>query len=166
MRDLVGKTYGQERQSVPISVSDIRRWALALYYPESPPRLFWDEDYAAGSSHGGIVAPEEFNPFAWFTSDGPVLPPSYDGVVQTGSIEEAFGVGSPATRFVLNGGTEVRYGVRMRPNDVITAGKSTLVEYKERTSRLGLMLVTVNESMWTNQDGDMVKVVRNTGIRY
>jgi hypothetical protein len=55
--------------SYPIAASDIRKWAIAVYYPEIPPRLFWDEDYAATSRFGGIVAPEEFNPFAWMTRD-------------------------------------------------------------------------------------------------
>ena len=53
--------------SFPITDSDIRRWAIAVYYPEPAPRLFWDAEYAAGTVHGGIVAPEDFNPFAWLT---------------------------------------------------------------------------------------------------
>ena len=62
--------------SYPIAASDIRKWAIAVYYPEIPPRLFWDEDYAATSRFGGIVAPEEFNPFAWITRDpGPTMRP-------------------------------------------------------------------------------------------
>ena len=51
--------------SFPIAASDIRKWAMAVYYPAPPPRLFWDEEYAAATRFGGIVAPEEFNPFAW-----------------------------------------------------------------------------------------------------
>ena len=31
--------------SFPITDSDIRRWAVAIYYPEDPPRLFWDAGY-------------------------------------------------------------------------------------------------------------------------
>jgi hypothetical protein len=166
MRALVGREHGKTVTSVPIALSDIRRWALAIYYPEVPPRLFWDEDYAATTSHGGIVAPEEFNPFAWFTADGPVMPSSYEGVVRGGGVEEEFGVTPPETSFILNGGTEVTHGVRMRPGDVITAGRTKLVEYRERQSRLGLMLITINETIWTNQDGEMVKVSRGTGIRY
>ena len=51
--------------SLPIEASDIRRWAIATYYPEQPPRLFWDEEYAKTTRWGGIIAPPEFNPFAW-----------------------------------------------------------------------------------------------------
>jgi hypothetical protein len=166
MRDLVGRQFGTERCSVPIALSDIRKWALAVYYPEVPPRLFWDEEYARSTSHAGIVAPEEFNPFAWFTSAGPVMASSYEGPVRSSGPEGAFEVAAPETTFVLNGGSQVTYGVRMRPGDVITSGLTTLVDYKERPSRLGLMLFTTTETIWTNQDGQMVKTTRGTGIRY
>ena len=38
--------------SFPITDSDIRRWAIAVYYPEPAPRLFWDAEYAAGTCTG------------------------------------------------------------------------------------------------------------------
>ena len=48
-----------DRRSMPIAVSDIRKWAQAVYYPEAPPRQYWDEEYAATTPAGGIVAPED-----------------------------------------------------------------------------------------------------------
>lgn len=51
--------------SPPISEGDIRKWAIAVYWPDTPPRQFWDAGYAESTRWGGIVAPEEFNPFAW-----------------------------------------------------------------------------------------------------
>jgi hypothetical protein len=166
MRALVGREYGTERVSVPISLSDIRKWAMAVYYPEVPPRLFWDEEYARTTSHGGIVAPEEFNPFAWITAEGPSIAPTFQGAIRGSGPEGAFGVASPETTFILNGGIEVTYGARMRPGDVITSGKTKLVDYKERESRLGQMLFTQTETGWTNQSGEMVKISRGIGIRY
>ncbi len=151
---------------MPISLSDIRKWAMAVYYPDIPPRLFWDEEYARTTTHGCVVAPEEFNPFAWFTADGPTAAPTFQGPIRGSGPEAAFGVDPPETTFILNGGSEATYGVRMRPGDVITSGQSTVIEYKERPSRLGLMLFTVTESTWTNQNDEMVKVTRGTGIRY
>ena len=66
MRSIVGAVM---RQSVshPVAIADIRKWAIAVYYPETPPRQFWDENYARTTQFGCIVAPEEFNPFAWST---------------------------------------------------------------------------------------------------
>jgi hypothetical protein len=66
---------------------------------------------------------------------------------------------------LINGGTEVDYGVRMRPGDVITS-VSRLAGYTEREGRLGLMLFTTTEDTWTNQRDETVKTSRSTLIRY
>ena len=63
MADAIGGVLS-ERVSYPVAESDIRRWAIAVYYPAEPPRQFWDAAYAKSTRHGGIVAPEDFNPFA------------------------------------------------------------------------------------------------------
>ena len=118
--------------SFPVTDSDIRRWAIAIYYPEDPPRLFWDADYATQTRHAGIVAPEEFNPFAWMTSDGPRKASAGHNPDLT---EITLGIEGPGLKFQLNGGSEVEYGVRMRPGDVITSVRS-LAGYSEREGRL------------------------------
>ena len=164
MRVIIGLEL-RRSSSFPITDSDIRRWAIAVYYPESAPRLFWDAEYAAGTSYGGIVAPEDFNPFAWLTrteADAGVVTRAAGGFV---SAEEVLGVEKAATQSLINGGTEVEYGVRMRPGDVITS-VTTLAGYSEREGRLGLMLFTMSEDTWTNQRGETVKTSRNTLIRY
>ncbi|HEY7107487.1 MAG TPA: MaoC family dehydratase N-terminal domain-containing protein [Acidimicrobiia bacterium] len=163
MRAAIG-TELMERVSFPVSVSDIRRWAVAVYYPEPPPREFWDEEYAADTPFGGIVAPEEFNPFAWMTQAGPRR---FDGPSELASGTEArIGITPPATTKMLNGGMETTYtGVRMRPGDVIRS-VMRLDEYSEREGRLGLMLFSVNETRWTNQDDALIKVTRDILIRY
>src|ERR1043165_7014798 len=113
MLDLVGLEL-RSATSFPITDSDIRRWAIAVYYPESAPPLFWDAEYAAGTSHGGIVAPEDFNPFAWL-AEKTVLA-SRDGAGGAQSVPEALlGAEVPPTTAMVNGGLEVQYGVRMRP---------------------------------------------------
>jgi hypothetical protein len=148
--------------SFPITDSDIRRWAVAIYYPEDPPRLFWDVNYAVQTRYGGLVAPEEFNPFAWMTADGP-RKASVDH--NPDLTEITLGVPGPGLKFQLNGGSEVEYGVRMRPGDVITSVQS-LAGYSEREGRLGLMLFTQSQDVWINQDNEMVKTTKSTLIRY
>ena len=157
--------WGSTRLSPPVSESDIRKWAIAVYYPEEPPRLFWDEAYAATTVHGGIVAPEEFNPFAWMTSEPAGVPPSGAGRVDPDRTERLLGIDPPSLEFMLNGGIEVEYGVRMRPGDVITSVQ-TLAGYREREGRLGLMLFTTSRNVWTNQHGEVVKRSQGTVIRY
>jgi hypothetical protein len=163
MRAAVGRQTGR-RVSFPVSESDIRRWALAVYWPEEPPRLFWDAEYAKNTRHGGIVAPEEFNPFAWLAADKEEpdvqLEPN-----DPNRMEKLLGIEGPGLKFQLNGGMDVEYGVPMRPDDVITS-VSRLAEYHEREGRLGLMLFTVTEDVWSNQDDEEVKRTRSTLIRY
>lgn len=163
MREAAGRRLSRQ-VSFPITDSDIRRWAIAVYYPDQPPREFWDEQYARKTRHGGIVAPEEFNPFAWMAAGGDEPPAGIDAG-DPDRTEHLLGIAGPGLTFQLNGGLAVEYGVRMRPGDVITAVER-LAEYDERPGRLGLMLFTVTEHTWTNQTGDLVKRTRQTLIRY
>src|SRR5580658_11336853 len=134
--------WGDSQRSAPIERSEIRRWAIAVYWPEAPPRIFWDEEYAATTRWGGIVAPQDFNPFTWPVQPrGDYRPPAVAG-----------GGG----RNMMNGGQTDTYGVPMRPGDVISA-RSRLRNWEERTTRLGRTLFSFNESEWTNQDGAVVK---------
>ena len=163
MRAAIGTETGRQ-VSYPVSESDIRRWASAVYYPDEPPQEFWDAEYAAKTHHGGIVAPLEFNPFAWMVASEVKPDVDVDGN-NPDRTEIMLGIPGPGLKFQLNGGMEVEYGVPMRPGDVITS-VSRLAQYSEREGRLGLMLFTVGENEWTNQSGEMVKKTRSTLIRY
>ncbi len=141
--------WGDERVSPPVEASDIRKWAIASYWPEKPPRLFWDAEYAAGTKYGSIVAPQDFNPFAWPIERSPR--------VEGGSR-------APGQRG-MNGGQVERYGVPMRVGDVITS-RTRLKGWTERTTSLGPTLFTETEIEWRNQRGEHVKTRISTGIRY
>src|SRR5947209_64490 len=102
MRAIVGKTM-RTATSYPITASDIRRWAIALSYPEVPPPLYWDEDYAASTKWQGIVAPQEFNPFgaAWMAKDPPpksIAGTSVGASGRSGDFESVLGVAPPPFR--------------------------------------------------------------------
>ncbi|MFJ3667428.1 MaoC family dehydratase N-terminal domain-containing protein [Streptomyces sp. NPDC090106] len=147
------------RVSFPVAVSDIRRWAIAVYYPDPPPERFREE-----TAPGGLLAPEEFNPFAWAVASRrePLVPP---GPRDTDWTEKALGIAGPGLRHQVNGGIEVAYGAPIRSGDVIRS-ETRLVSYAEKAGRMGPMLVSVTESVWTNQDGERVRVERQTAIRY
>jgi len=150
MEDAKGK-WGEPRHSPPISLSDIRKWAIATWWPETPPEIHWDEAYAKSTRWGGIIAPPDFNPFAWPVKR--LAPPAaaqpVSGVRLTG----------------MNGGQTDSFGVPMRPGDVISA-RSRLRDFNERQGRFGLMLYTFTETEWTNQDGAFVRRRISTSIRY
>jgi hypothetical protein len=160
LSDEVRSFIGQERNreiSRPISLSDIRRWAVAVYWPERAPRLFWDEDYARSTRFQGIVAPEDINPFAWPVEGG------MDPYRRNNMLDafERMGIGSN----ILNAGSDSRYHLRMRPGDIITA-VTTVDDIFVREGRLGSMLFTIHKVSWTNQNGEAVKTMMQTSIRY
>jgi hypothetical protein len=133
-----------------VTASDIRKWAIATFWPETPPAIYWDEVYAATTRHGGIIAPPDFNPFVWLIHPVPLAPlPSPKGVHLTS----------------LNGGQVETYGVPQRPGDVI-AERVRVQDFKERQGRFGLMLYVDVETEWTNQAGQFVRRRISTFIRY
>jgi len=129
-----------------------QRWAIAAYWPKTPPRLFWDADYAKATKFGGIVAPEDFNPFAWAvpTGEESALPFKLPGLIGG---------------MILNGGTEDTFFTRMRPGDVISS-KLRLASWEERELRSGVKLFSKYETEWHNQNDDLIKRRVGTTIFY
>jgi hypothetical protein len=164
MRSIIGRPF-EQLVSYPVSASDIRKWAIAVYYPGVAPQLYWDEAYAATTTFGGVVAPEDFNPFAWATVE-PRLAPRRDVLdLDWNYLEGQHGIDGPGLATMLNGGSQTRYGVRMRPGDVIRS-ESHVRSYTEKQGRTAILLLTVVGSAWTNQRGELVKETDRTSIRY
>jgi acyl dehydratase len=137
--------------SLPVDANDIRRWAMAVYYPDAPPPELFDLAAAAKGPWGELVAPRDFNPFAWVEE---FHPESYPWMRGMGT--------EPGSRG-LNGGQRSRYFAPIRVGDVITC-VATLVDAYEKEGRLGTMLFLVDESRWTNQRGELVKLGLRTSI--
>lgn len=153
MREAVGRRLSR-RVSYPVSENDIRRWALAVYYPERPPPPLLAAE----------VAPEDFNPFNWLPAEIDSLEITADGI-DSDRTELLLGIEGPHLAHQLNGGIEAEYGAPIRAGDVITS-VNRLVQYREREGRLGLMLFTVTEDVWKNQWDQFVKRTLHTAIRY
>src|SRR4051794_41524249 len=113
MRAPLGSELGR-KESSRVSASDIRRWALATWYPATPPRRFWDRPEA------DLCAPEDFNPFAWMTVPAPGAEPDL-GRGGYRSPEGTLGLPRAATTSIINRGPVAPYGEPMRPRDRVTA---------------------------------------------
>jgi len=155
MRAAIGTVLGT-RTSYPISASDIRKWAIAVYFPETPPERF----VGAGGPDAPLTAPEEFNPFAWAAPGRKPKKPD----VSAAFLENQLGITPPPLDTVLNGGTVVEYGVPMVEGDVITA-TNRLDNYTEKQGKRGLLLFSSMKDEWVNQRGEMVKRTTSTVIR-
>ena len=136
----------------PVGANDIARWAAATYWPERPPAVYVDADAAAATPWGGIVAPRDFDPFAWMAD----RPWSGDWL---------FGMGTEAGQRVLNGGQWNRYAAPIRPGDVISVTRR-FVDVVERETKRGPMVFFTSEFRWTNQDGALVRLAEQTTIYY
>ncbi len=136
-----------------VCTNDIRRWAMATHHPGEAPAVFVDEDAAARGPWGGLVAPREFNPFAWSKCTPPDTYPWMRGM------------GTEPGRRGLNGGQQNHYFAPIRPGDVIRS-VVTLVDAFEKEGKLGTMMFLVDEARWSNQRGELVRIGRRTTIYY
>jgi acyl dehydratase len=149
--DLIGTT-SEPVTTWPVTASDIRRWSLATHWPERPRAALVDEQVAASRPWGGMVAPRDFDPFAWHPTrpwGGPWLR----------------GMGSEPGSRVLNGGQRNSYHAPIRPGDVIT-GVTRLADVVERETSLGPTTVFATEQRWTNQHGELVRAGVMTTLYY
>jgi acyl dehydratase len=137
--------------SLPVDANDIRRWAQAIWYPERPPAELVDLDVAAKGPWRALTAPRDFNPYAW---NPDFHPESYPWMR---------GMGTEPGRRGLNGGQRSWYFAPIVAGDVVTQ-VVTLVDAYEKEGKVGPMLFLVDESSWTNQRGELVKLGQRTTI--
>ena len=140
--------------SYPIDANDIRRWALTSYYPEPAPHDLTEiADATAGPWHES-VALRDFDPFVWNQAFRPDIYPWMHGM------------GTEPGRRGLNGGQRVVVlRADTRVGDVIT-NNVMLIDAFEKEGRMGTMLFLVDESRWTNQRDELVRIGQRTSIYY
>lgn len=159
MRSALGAEVDR-KVSFPISASDIRRWAIAVYHPEPPPQRFIRGPVGREDE---LIAPDEFNPFAWAVAKSKGGATTH--VRNMDAHEHAAGIDGPGLIHAIAARMRVEHAEPMRVGDVITS-VTRLHDYRERTGRLGLMLFTDIETTWTNQRGELVHREILTSIRY
>ena len=144
----VGIPLAGSNMKEPVHVNDIRRWAQAM---QNPNPLYYDEDYAAGSRFGRIVAPQSF---VVATSDsGGGAAPAIQGHV-------------PRTSILFAGDEWWFHGPRVFPGDMIRQDRM-FHDYKIRdTSFAGKSLIGRGDTTYINGRGEIVARQRATCVRY
>lgn len=144
MRKMVGHQWGPSVYE--IEKGWIRRFAEAI---EDPNPLYYDEAYAKKTRHGGIIAPPGF----------------IAGLREDKGADWFRGVKCSLNTGALNGGNEVEFIKHIYAGDVISVTEK-LLSIEEKQTKKGLMLFCSMEKTYTNQKGEVVAKMRNTGIRF
>lgn len=143
----LGKAIQPARLKERLANNDIRRWAQAMHYPN---RLHYDDDFAAESRFGGIVAPQSF---AVTTDDGHGSAPSC--------------VGSIPNSHLLFGGDEWWfYGPRIAAGDLIHNERIPFDYVVKETKFAGPTCFQRGDNHYYNEKGDKIATQRSTAIRY
>lgn len=132
-----------------VGANDIARWAIATYWPEPPPAVYAQD---ADGPWGGLVAPRDFDPFAWM----PKRPWAGDWL---------WGMGTEPGQRLLNGGQRNRYFAPIRPGDVISVTRR-FVDVIERATKSGPKVFFTSEFTWRNQRDELVRIGEQTTIYY
>jgi hydroxyacyl-ACP dehydratase HTD2-like protein with hotdog domain len=151
-------TYGEYLTGYPVSEHEIERYCQAIN--DLNPLYVHTEDHT-DHAQKDIVAPPLFYsiPFAHRQVSLDAL--NLDGIPE-GNMS---GLPQPplnATRGVA-GGVEIDFFRHVRPGDVLTV-RGLIVDIYQKQGRSGPLVFTVIESTYTNQNGEIVCVERNTAI--
>ena len=149
MKSLLGRT--AEPVVLEIERGSIKRFCDAV--GDTNP-LFTDVAIAKDGPNGDMVCPPGF--FGWPVKAAPMLGRGLMGEIM-GSFAEA---GFPG---VLDGGVDYELFLPVYPGDVlVSAGK--VIDIYEKEGRAGKSLFGVMETTYTNQNGDVVAIAKQTFI--
>lgn len=143
----VGLPVGGGQLWEPCTASDIRRWVMAMDYPNP---LHWDEEFARASKFGGLVAPQSM---AVGLDYGHGAAPACVGHI-------------PGSHLIFGGEEWWFYGSRVRVGDKLFQERR-FHDYKVVDTRFaGPTMFSRGDTTHTDQHGTLVARERSTAIRY
>jgi acyl dehydratase len=143
----VGQLVGGGQQWDPLAPSDIRRWVMAMDYPNP---IHWDEEFARSSKFGGLIAPQSI---AVCMDVGHGVQPACVGLI-------------PGSHLIFGGEEWWFYGSRVRPGDRLLQERR-FHDYKvTETKFAGPTMFQRGDTIHRNQHGTVVAKERSTSIRY
>jgi N-terminal half of MaoC dehydratase len=143
----LGKPMQPARLKEPLANNDIRRWVQAMHYPN---RLHYEDEFAAASRFGGIIAPLSF---AVATDDGHGSAPSCVGRI-------------PQSHLVFGGDEWWFYGPRIVAGNMIHNARVPFDYVVKQTKFAGPTCFQRGDNHYYNEKGDKIATQRSTSIRY
>jgi hypothetical protein len=143
----MGKPIQPGRLREPLANMDIRRWVQAMHYPN---RLHYEDEFAAQSRFGRIVAPQSF-PVA--TDDGHGTAPACVGFI-------------PNSHLIFGGDEWWFHGPRIYGGDLIHNERVPLDYVVKETKFAGPTCFQRGDNRYYNAQGDLIATQRSTSIRY
>jgi acyl dehydratase len=155
----IGKSIGTV--ACEVEKGSIKRFADAV--GETNP-LYWDEEYAAKSKYGSIIAPPGF--FGW-----PIKLPrgmTFQRPTDISDPPEATeGMRAALAKAgywrVVDGGIDYEFFLPVHAGDVLSA-KSIIKEVREREGKTGKMAFVIIETSYYNQKNELVAKADATAI--
>jgi hypothetical protein len=156
----------------PVEASHILMFARAVGDPNP---IYSDEDYAAGTDVGGIIAPPTFaQASAQFDPDYPLRPKP--GKQWFGSGREPSGVRrepkvgegeqtSGGSAGGLHAEQHFTYHRHLRPGDVLSATVSPGETWEKEGKRSGRLVFNETIIEYRDQNGELVITARGVGVR-
>ena len=141
---------GQEKDLPGIEAIDktsIARYAHAI--SDLDP-LYLDEEYARETEHGGVVAPPTF---------------VFDLIPASAELGDD---GRDLTRIKLPGyrlaraGNEYQFFRLVRPGDAVNRKRKIVDVYEKESKRVGMIIFVVYDTTYTNQEGELLGINRET----
>jgi acyl dehydratase len=143
----LGQYVGGGQLWEPCAPSDIRRWVMAMDYPNP---IHWDEEFARASQFGGIIAPQSI---AVALDYGHGCQPACVGCI-------------PGSHLIFGGEEWWFYGHHVRPGDKLLQTRR-FYDYKVSDTKFaGPTLFSRGDTVHRTQTGTLVAKARSTTIRY
>ncbi|MET0270424.1 MAG: MaoC family dehydratase N-terminal domain-containing protein [Sphingomonas sp.] len=147
LEQLMGKPIQKALQKETLHNNEFRRWAQAMHYPNL---LHFDQEFAAESRFGGLVAPQSF---AVATDDGHGAGPACVGRI-------------PNSHLIFGGDEWWFYGPKIVAGDLITNEKVPFDFVVKETKFAGPTCFQRGDNNYYNQKGEAIAKQRSTAIRY
>lgn len=142
-------------QVVATSVNMVEQGAIQRYCQAvgDSNLLYNNVEYAANSRWGRLMAPPAF--VGW--------PVQTDGFDMIKFVEKLIALGAPSG--LLDGGVEYEFYAPIGAGDILMA-VFKILNIDGRETRMGPTMVTMVESTFTNQNGTIAIIMRNTFLNF